>query len=188
MIKFILRLVKALVQFILIEVPLQLVGAIILLIYLPFTSRLQLPYLLKWFDCADFYIDRDVTTYLGVLAQGWWARYKWLAWRNPINYFEYIYLGIKVAPDHMYTVYNPEEEQVGDSTGDRPGLRYIELQQDNKTYYEYYYIVKYSLFANQEQKCFRFRLGWKISDKNNSIGSYIQHVLVVSPYKSYSGV
>ncbi len=181
-IKFGYRLITRLIIFLVICVPVMLLGMIVLLPYLPFSNSKQLPYLLRWFDCADFYVGRDTGTYEGVVALGWWARYTWLAFRNPMNYFDYQYLGLHISTPIEYIRYNPEEDLIDNKN--KEGLRYVEIVNgDGKTYYEYFYIKKLSA-----TKCFRFRMGWKIKDKDQYDGKVIQWCFVISPYYSYTGV
>ena len=64
MIKFLLRLLKHTITFLFICLPLQLIGAILLLPAVYYSRSPQLPYLLRWFDNADMYVERDASTYL----------------------------------------------------------------------------------------------------------------------------
>ena len=91
-----------------------------------------------------------------------------------------MYLGVKVESLQGLYLYG-DNTQIGDDTG--PGLLHQEIYINNKNYYEYYYIYKW----NQE-KCFRFRMGVKLSDKILKKGMWLQGVFVVQPYKSYWGV
>ncbi len=188
MILFLARLIKYTVLFSLI-LPLQLVGAIALLLVLPFYKGLKLPFFLRWYDSYDLYSDRDDSVYRSVIDKGWWARYVWLAWRNPLNYFHYHHLGLHWNGHEVYLRHNPDEDNVGDSTNDHPGLRHIEVEQiddlgNRHTYFEYYWIYVYPF---NKKVCFRFRLGHKISDLDNPAGSISQWVYVISPWKKFSG-
>jgi hypothetical protein len=187
---FIIRFLGMLSSFICVEIPLQLLGAVILLVYLPFSKSEQLPYVLRWFDCADFYVGRNTDTYRSVVAQGWYARYCWLAWRNPINYFEYSVLGAKVIHKPLVTVQNRSgKPEIGTSKGDISGLYHCECDYGQGTIYEYYYIYGYKVPFTNIQKCVRFRMGYKIDyPESNKIGSIIQHCLVFNPFASYEGV
>lgn len=188
MLKFFLRLINNLAKFAACSLPLQGIGAIALAVYIPFAKTTKanksLPYCLRWFDCADFYFDRDTSTYLKVIEQGKWARYCWLAWRNPINYFNYKYMGFYM--DDKATIVGgilwDISQKVGDATGCVPGYFHIEVLCSGKIYYEYYYILKYS-----DTTCLRFRMGWKIGQNPILVPGYVQDVFVVAPYKSYSG-
>jgi hypothetical protein len=183
MIKFTLRLFKHLLILLLVSIPLQIIGAIILLPVCYLVKSTRLPYYLRWFDCADFYIGRDTSTYENIIKTGAWNRYTWLAWRNPTNYFEYVVLGVKVDYSLYLIETNDINGKVGDSTGDHAGYRYTEMALGDKVIYEYSYIKKWS-----DKTCLRFRMGYKIgSVKSNKLGSWIQQCLVLSPYKSYSG-
>lgn len=186
----IFRFLKQLLKFFCVVLPLMISGWFVVAIALLFVSRNQfkLPAIFRWYDNADAYIGRDTSVYEVVCLQGYWARYCWLAWRNPINYFGYKYLGFQFLAHGDYTKYNPSEDDIGDNS--RAGFRHIEYEQwcfpnhscGKDKYYEYYLIHKWS--AN---KCLRFRFGWKIVNNKNPIGSYCQWVLVFQPYKYYSG-
>ena len=199
MLKFLSRLLINITKFLLLSLPLQLIGSLLLLIYLPFhfaKPRLspKLPFLLRWFDCADLYQEfgRTPVTYLSlVYPMGWWKTYTWLAWRNPINYFGYKYLGFFLKNPYIISKYKyyptyqvgTDLREVGNSSSDVPGFFYIELKCDSKTYYEYYWIYRYG----QSKKCFRFRLGWKIGQDPVYKEEFCQEVFVISPLMSYSG-
>lgn len=183
MIIFLIRLIKHLSILLLISLPLELLGAIILLpviIYCQRKGQEKLPGVLKWFDCFDLYSNRDTSTYLSIVAQGAFKRYLWLAFRNPCNYFGYKVLGIDCEG------YLKQESLNGDIlVGDtrKDGLMVQEVVIDSKVYYEYYLIYKWN-----HTKCLRFRMGWKIGDLySNRFGSLIEQVFVLQPYKDYSG-
>ena len=165
----------------------MIIGAISLLIYLGIKKNnapINLPKYLRWFDNADLYVGRDVSTYLKVIFSGWWSRYTWLAFRNPTNYFNYVYLGFVFKESFVYIKHNSEEDKIGDTS--KEGFRHIELVNgDGKRYYEYYYIKKYWF---NPKVCFRFRMGWKIKDNKNKEKDAVQYCLVIAPYKEYTGV
>jgi hypothetical protein len=181
--KFSFRLVRHLLVFLFLCLPLMIVGMIVLLPACYLSKGPQLPIFLRWLDCADFYVGRDTSVIEQKVKEGPLVWYNWIALRNPINYFQYKYLSFQWPKNFKYLRYIPEDNNIGDSTGDEPGLKYIEIETDGKVFYEYYYIKKWSLST-----CLRFRLGWKIGDPTrNRIGDLQQFVLVLSPYKSYSG-
>jgi len=69
----------------------------------------------------------------------WWVRYKFLAFRNPLNYFQYRHLGFYVNyyPAH-YTILELEGDP--DVSEDNLGVYYV-LIREPKTgvkYYTYY--------------------------------------------------
>lgn len=188
MLKFCLRLIINLCKLLLLCIPLQIIGLVILPIGIKIAQNREnkqkdtdrdykLSKYIRFFDNADLYIDRDKSTYISIANEGFWSRYYWLAIRNPLNYFGYLYLGHQVQ-SHLDDKTNGNFA-VGDTKDKCPGLLYNEL--DN--IYEYYYIKKWS-----ENKCLRFRMGWKISQPIlNPQGSYIQWVMVIQPYKDYAG-
>ena len=181
---FLYRVFCQILMFISIELPLQLIGAAVLLLYLPVHRALykaeiikdmKLPYLLRWFDNADMYIGRDTTTYAKVFASNLWTHYCWLAWRNPINYFEYLYLGYQFRDRSSYVVYGA----LNVGTDGIPGYKIIEV---NGEAYQYTYVHKWSQTA-----CFYFTMGAKIADESNKPNSYAEHCFTISPYRSYTG-
>lgn len=179
---FVLRLIKHLSIYFFISLPLIVVGIVALPVVAFFYDIGKMPIWSRWFDSADPYVGRDTTTIEIINKQGWFKKYWWVAIRNPINYFSYKYLSFVLDEDALFILEG--EPNVGDSTGDIPGYKYIEVIQKDKTYYEYYYIKKWS-----KTKCFRFRMGYKIGDPYlNQKGEIQQEVLVLQPYKSYSGL
>lgn len=185
--KGILRFTRCLVQFLIIELPLQLVGAVVLLVYLPIhfgylhnddtIYDLPLPRYLRWFDCVDFYVGRNTDTIWQISQQGILAYYNWLAWRNPINYFGYKVLGFQF-PDYIHYNMSLSSAYVGDSTGKREGWRYTEIQTGH---YEYLLVKKVT-----SKSCIYLRFGWKIGEYNKP-RSWCQQVFTIS-YRSYSGL
>ena len=190
---FALRLFKNSLIFFALSLPLMLVGIIVLIPLVALGYEIgKLPVLFRWFDSADPFVGRNTEVIESVNTQGRKAIYNWLALRNPINYFNYKYLGFVWNNPEVktYTSYAESFDitkpfpDIGDSTGDAPGFKYIEVKQDGKTYYEYYYIKKYN-----EKQCLRFRMGWKIGNPyQNNNGEIQQDVLVFQPLKSYSGI
>ncbi len=185
---FLYRLFKNIGKFLFISLPLQLIGSVVLLMYLPIQRKLypkleMLPIFLRWFDNADMYIGRNTETYETVYEGPFLNHYTWLAWRNPINYFSYVYLSVQVLGKIDVIYSNDLEGNIGDSTGDSSGFRYTELIVNGQTIYEYYCIHKWS-----STTCLRFRIGYKIGAlESNSPNDYIQEVFVIAPYKSYKG-
>jgi len=198
--KFLARLLCHTFTFLFVCLPLMLAGTVILLFVCPFMpkDRIRLPYLVRWFDIVDDYIGRDTSVIQKIYAGGWWDRYVYCGWRNSVNYFDYMFLGLRWDGRERYTRYNPAESDIGDGFGQRTGLRYISVEREghlctcsgqphliNKHYFEYYFIYQYP-FA--KKVCFRFRLGWKIKDRINLAGTVSQWVFVISPWKRYDGV
>ena len=179
--RFTYRFIWRLTIFLIVLLPLQFLGAIILLPFLPLHMlevklagrSIKLPYLLRWFDNADQYVGRDTSTYLAVYNSGVWNTYTWLAWRNPLNYF-----GYKVLGKTSQLNFNIVDDNIGDATGNTPGYRHIEIPDA----YEYYYIYRYGM----SDKCFRFRMGWKLAGAQP--GQLCEYVALISPYHSYSGI
>lgn len=204
LVKFVFRFLKHLLVFVCILFPLQVLGALVLLLYLPInrisvvaklvkklSPNIRLPYILRWFDNADIYPDikRDSSTYVGIWSQGWWAQYCWLAWRNPLNYFGYKILGLDIntgvtVDQKIYT--GQDSLNVGDATGQKSGLFYTEVGVDDKIYYEYYYIYVYTLPTKSTPLCVRFRMGHKLGEITDP--KFCQYVSVISPFHSFRGL
>lgn len=188
--KFLIRLLINIVKFLFIALPLQLIGMIILAIYLPLNPKCRkLPDILAWFDGADQYVGRDTSVYDQVMAGELFLKWNWLAWRNPINYFGYKYLGFELRHPYVSTEYyrSPQGYQdIGNSHGDIPGIYYEEITTESGVYYEYYYVHKYTM-PLLKGKCFRFRMGWKLGQNLDMKEGYVQEAFVISPFMSYSG-
>ncbi len=174
---FVYRLSINTLSFLLIQIPLQIIGILILYPVCRVYSIGAFPFALRWFDSADPYVNRDTSQIQQVNQQTTLQKYYWVAIRNPINYFAYRYLGFVFPQNTKYILYGNLD--VGDSTGDEPGYRYLETDQG---YYEYLYVKRLG-----ETKCFYFRMGWKVGDLKNKPFSYCQQVFTIS-YRSYSGV
>src|SRR5271165_4162626 len=188
---FILRLIRNLFVLLCVAIPMEILGWFILpwvLLFVP-NTQYKLPALFRWWDNADIYIGRDLSTYEAVCAQGYWARLAWLAWRNPANYFGYTVLSFQFNARGEYLVCNPKQFDVGNTTGAHAGYRYMLYEQKSPTggedeyYYEYCWIHKWS-----STKCLRIRIGWKIENNFNPVGSYCQWCCVIQPFIDYSGV
>lgn len=180
---FLYRLLKQLVILFCIIFPLQILGALILPVALLLVGQSNLPRFLRWFDNADIYIGRDSSVYESVKSSGLWNRYVWLAFRNPLNYFGYKVLGVQVKTAIEAIYETMSALNVGDTT--ETGFYYAEAIIDGSRYYEYYWVISYPLLPTY---CFRFRMGHKLKKlQDNKIGDYIQFVMVISPFHSYSG-
>ncbi len=166
--------------------PLELLGIIILFpILLVYRNSESLPGPLRWFDNYDIHSkERDRSVYEGIVRTGQQSlggliyRYYWLALRNPLNYFGYTVLGFKCRMLPWESI--KSDLNIGDASGQSPGFLYLEYEQDNKIYFEYYYIKKWS-----DTKCLRVRIGHKLKNTRND--DFVQWVFVISPYHSYSG-
>lgn len=173
--KFTLRLLKSLLIFFFVCIPLQLVSGIILLPVCYYLKSTRLPKVLRWFDNADTWVGRDDSVYLTVLASGWWNNYCWLAWRNPLNYFGYKVLGCNIQNSPI--TLSDGNPNVGNTT--EAGYFHQEL---SNGYYQYYYVKKWS-----STKCLRFRLGWKFSTPN-AIPGWYQFAFTFQPWLDYTGI
>ncbi len=207
------RILRYLGFFLVVTLPLTVLGIICLAIYLPFCTKnplnsieAKLPRLLRFFDCADLYAEfgRNPITYLTVVCpKGRYARFVWIALRNPLNYFSYKYLGVTpqssivcLTLSQTFSKSMPagSKTTVGDSAQDAAGKFYVEYLIDSKFYYEYYIVYKYPTYVDTylfrgTPTCLRFRLGHKLGAPGElQYGKTIQDVFVISPFKTYSGL
>lgn len=178
-------MITVILVFLFVTLPLQLVGALVLPVVLLFVPADQnvLPNAFKWFDNAEIplaigsqddglsgpasYSNEMVSKYGLYLT-----RYIWLAWRNPINYFQYKVLGIHINDTFKIIDASEYNDNVGNKEGNVTGVSKSTISNDGKTYFEYYRVIK--LWST---RCLRIRLGWKISNPVDvEQGSYIQYV------------
>lgn len=176
--KHIYRFVKHFIVWCLQEL-LVLAGIPILAIALLFVPRnaTKLPYFLRWFDSWDVGLSGNGDYYASQKdPTGWWARFNWLALRNPINYFNYKYLAVD---DHLHEITRSGHDNKTVLTDG--GYSYVEMAEcvTGKVYYEYILEYKYHLFGKPVS--FRFRLGWKFAGRSHD-GKY-QWVLQFHPFK-----
>ena len=199
-----MRLFKHILMLLLVVLPIQLLGMVILLLVLPFvpTDREILPKMFRWFDNAEIPLgigskDDGLAgpayyrgPYLFSLRKLPYpialfiVRYTWLALRNPINYFQHKVVGVHIT--HLFTAnLSKYDEGVGNKEGDHEGTSYLEINMDNKTIWELYIVKKYKWLPN---KCFRLRIGWALDKPSEcTIGSYKRWVFTITPFMSYEG-
>lgn len=192
-----LRILKQALVLILILLPLELLGLIILPVILPFIPKDQeyLPCWLRWYDNHERYTYQDTQDGIDGLAGDkyyrvkhkiypytvnysfWhllWHRYLWLALRNPLNYFQYKYCG-KLGPSYVTVLKG--EPNVGDLPGQKQGTRYMELANGA---WELYCVKR--LYGKLWPKWFhnrglRVRIGWKITTPKK----HYQFCFVINP-------
>lgn len=137
------------VKYVLIVWPLALLGMIILPFVLAFVPRHKetLPRAFRWFDNHEAHIghlndNKDIDGLLGPTSErikigalnedgtinesfGYlrllWNRYRWIALRNPVYYFQHVVMGIRVTDDIII------EDEISDVYPD--GLRTTYLDQ-----------------------------------------------------------
>lgn len=171
MLIFILRFIYNLLVYLLITLPLELIGIPLLAVTILFLPKEEthLPYLLRWYDTWDE--DDGINgskSYQSENGISYLSRFNWTALRNPLNTFQYSVLGIK-AVEHTT---NPVDI---DATG---GFVHNETEAG---YYEYYYVKPYKLFGTL--RCFRFRMGWKLSGRSHK--DRLQWCFLISPFTSF---
>lgn len=169
------KIIKQLSINLFIVFPLSVVGKIVTLpvFYFMKPEQIALPVCLKWFDLADNWpelIRTDSTTYKNkVIPEGWWARYTWTQWRNPVNYFQYKYLGF----------INTSKVLIHDQDNSEVAYWYYAELEDGHWEYSYNYHYKLPFIG---EKIFTIRMGWKIMPM--SYGEYVQFVASIMPFDS----
>lgn len=186
---------KQALTFLVVLLPLQIAGIIILPFVLPFVSKdkEQLPRFVRWFDNHESYyafmhsqIDGLAGSAKYRRQQGltedssalklFYIRYKWLALRNALNYFQYKYLGLNwVVDGYEYKVVTTR----GDSevNEDFPGSYTVILREPgtNKVFFEHYKCIKIPYFP----VVLRIRIGHKIGHPSeNPAGETSQWVFI----------
>ncbi len=191
------RFIFRLSQWLLICLPLMVLGTAVLAIVLPFipASAETLPKALAWFDNysgralgypAGDGLSGDPTYRAKRFLEGHtnqlWERYYWLALRNPINYFDYTILGHTYGEAVGITALILEGSMsVSDAPPVTPGFKYLELDDNGTTLYEYYYVSKaYTLFGHKYE--FKVRFGHKIGNIHEATpGQTTQWVFDINP-------
>ena len=163
---------------------LQLSGIVILpfvLLFVP-KSKEVLPDAFAWFDNHEIrlkqgsmddglagpaYYRDDMVKKYGLYL----TRYIWLAFRNPVNYFQYSVLGFLVDRTTKFDVtkYGP---QVGNQEGDKAGLSVlVATDSDGESTADIYYVVKLT-----KARCLRIRIGHKLKDPSETKPYIAQYV------------
>lgn len=190
-------LIKHTLIFLFITLPLQLVSIVVLPFILPFIpkDRETLPAFVRWFDNAEiplgigskddglagpaYYREPSIASYKKVLRTDYLSlllcRYIWLAFRNPLNYFQYKAIGVKISGPIIIKE-KQGDDTVGNKEGDHAGVYYIK---GNQGYWQYYKVIKLG-----STRCLRIRLGYKDPDENTG---YCQFVYTINLAK-YEGV
>lgn len=197
-------LIKHTLIFLFVTIPLQLVGIVVLPIVLLFIpkDRETLPAFVRWFDNAEiplgigskddglagpaYYRDEAIATYKKFVRSDYLAlyicRYVWLAFRNPINYFQYKVIGFQV-PKAGIKVIQPGDPFVGNKQGEHAGTSSLVIEANGKQYRDYYKVIKLG-----KTRCLRIRIGYKIGTvAERKPGDYRQFVYTFN-LAAYEGV
>ena len=166
----ILRLLISAIVKIFVDIPMVIIGLFIVPIGLKMGFKGAL-----WPWGNDDHPDNGGTFWKTKCGESWWCAYNWFALRNPCANFGKYVLGFKSEGKSQFRL--GTSSQIGDTKAE--GWDYA----CERWAWEIYFIKKYSLFGNQ--KCFRFRCGWKIMNKNQ--GEICAICFVISPYHAYSG-
>lgn len=173
LISFILKLV--------IDLPLMLLGYLVVAIALRYERNNHLPRWAEWCwgnkdhgnDGGEFWAKRT----LG------WSRFRrcywWLVVRNPtFNWSKYI-LGFK--SDGFAIKWDASAYAWWHEIGDKKAGGWYWARE--RWAWELYYVRPYTLFG--QHRCIRFRAGWKIYGKEP--GEVAQFVFAPNPFHPYSG-
>lgn len=188
-----LRFLKHLLMFIGIILPLTVIGWIILypvLLVLPKSST-ALPRALVWFDNVDGdgligdLSNQQRNADKGIDPEGAYAKYKWIAFRNPIQGFKYLVLGAPANEINLVTSVS-RSYIVGQPVGDYTSGGTLFAYSDNRQYYEYYYIIPYKVLTLN--LCVRIRFGWKLIGIADKPREYISWTFALSPWHTYRGI
>ncbi len=204
MILFIYRLIKRILQWTLLLLPLMVISFIVLAVVLPFipASSETLPRCFRWFDnysgVKSAYpvgdgLSGDPVYRLYRAVEGhsslYWERLNWLGLRNPVNYFNYKVLGYTPATTAVVNKikgksfknvkYQYLEVFDGVSFVVSPWGDLVEME---NLYYEYYYIRTYNFFGFKRN--FYFRMGWKLNNTSDiEPGTTYEWVFTINPIK-----
>ena len=193
MIKLLYRIPVHLITLIMLKLPLQLIGVLVLFIYFRFFNgpyNTRLPKYLKWFgvwegksygingDAAWRYARKE-NTFKGKDGkiyyeyEGWLPRFQYNALRNPLNHFQWEVLGRK-RPEGMFYVEYIGNRDIGPG---ELGWYYMEIL--GTGIWELYFKFK----IKGLDKAVRLRLGYKIGSSTDLQRSRIQWAFSFTPLK-----
>lgn len=201
-----IRIIIQICTLLLIKLPLQLLGIIIVPIELLFHLKdtrtincLDQRLFFKWFDNGDE-LDRKYGLNGDIGYQNskgnpktpfklYLSRLTWLAFRNPVNYFQYNILGVKVKylgevilHDNYIQRLKQDNAFLEVSDWSEAGKRKVET---STGFWEYYIVYKYPF---NHKKCFRARIGHKLGHfPLIQPRSTVQWVCAIQPWKDYRG-
>jgi hypothetical protein len=168
-----IRVLAALALKLLLDLPIMLLGLVVVPLALRYEQDNHLPWWAEWAwgnkdhgnDGESFWAKRTVG----------WSRFRrcfvWLVLRNPsFNWSKYV-LGINARPYVHVGDLGIGDKKKGGSYWNYAGL-----------FFEFYSIRPYTLFGSR--RCVRIRLGWKLENKQNEV---CQFCFVVNPVMTYSG-
>lgn len=166
----------------LIDLPMMLIGLLVVGIALPFSKDDQLPWWAWPWGNEDHGNDGDEFWIVKKGAgTGWWASYQWLALRNPTFNFSKYKLGLTSTGHTTYVGVPPLDAAGNSQIGDKKGGGWSWVRMGWA--WEFYYIKPYTIFG--QRKCIRFRAGWKLFNKTK--GESCQFVCAPTPYMTYEG-
>lgn len=198
----ILGIFKHTLIYLFIVLPLEILGSIILPFVLPFIPKSQehLPYLVRWFDNHESYYpgqegqhvdglagpkahrDKNGLTENSSFIKLYWERYRWLALRNPLNYFQYKHLGVLISEAMMKDyVYSYVGDPYVDGSDPRDGFYKLTFQHKatHKKYFECHRKMTIPFFPNYYMM---IRLGWKIRHPLNKKAGDVEQWVFTPPF------
>lgn len=171
------RILIAFLLKLLLDLPLMLLGYLIVPLALRYERGNHLPWWAEWcWGNRDH--GNDGETFWAKRTVGW-SRFRrcfwWLAVRNPtFNWSKYI-LGF--GSGGQAAIVQGATQPIGDTKGE--GWYFAR----ERWAWEFYYVKAYSVFGMR--RCMRLRAGWKIAGKE--AGEVAQFCFAPSPVHSYSG-
>lgn len=188
------RFLRHFLVFVALVLPLTVVGWIILypvLLCLPREAN-NLPRFLRWFDNVDNdgligdRANQERNYKLGIDPFGDFAKYKWIAFRNPVQGFKYLFLGINIL-DIGYIVAENKPDIGGEIVGDYTsgGTLFATTFNGARKYYEYYLIKPHRIF--NKNLCIRARFGWKLAGLGDKPRTHVSWTFAFNPVHTYRG-
>jgi len=111
--------------------------------------------------------------------QGWWNRTRWL-WRNPgYGYAKFV----SIHENDILRMKMYGNQDISDKYG-IPGIQWVRAYDDFNEFiaFEFYCVFPYPF---RKDKCFRARLGWKLSSSKLHEYGFAQLVNSIHPWKDY---
>ena len=192
------NIAKTLLTFVFVLLPLQVIGWIILPFILPFIPKEveHLPKLFKIWDNHDYYYPGQSGANIDGLAgfpkyrerygmtndsSRWllfWVRYKFIGFRNPVNYFQYGVIGLPIGKHAMddYEYHYLGIPNIGWLERNGVYKLYLRHKKSGKKYYEYHRVIVIPF----TEYYIELRFGHKVGDPVDRIaGTVRQYVATI---------
>ena len=188
------RILGCFSYWVLVLLPLTVAGWIIVPLLLVFVNNKQLPKWGRWFDNLQGPDGDGIhgdQRYQESNPPSFWSAYKWLAFRNPVDYFKGAVSGLECSVGRVNEWYrHPNGEGVSD--WGRGGLKYLEFYVDGDWLWEIYWVYPYRMF--NRNLCIRIRLGYKLVNRflpgilvGREGKRYIQYEFSINPFQPFRG-